>query len=106
MNILVAELEKIIVKIKDELTNEQYNQLEAEIGAYVASLLQSDMPALVQFLYKLDVDEQAIVYLFGTDPSASTSKKISRLIIKRQLEKTRTRKYYSGNEEIEDNERW
>lgn len=106
MNILVAELEKLIVRIKDELTNEQANQLEEEIGAYVASLLQNDMPALVQFLYKLDVDEHAIVHLFDTDLSASTSQKVSRLIIRRQLEKTRNRKYYSGNDEIENNERW
>ncbi len=104
MNILVAELEKLILKITDGLTNEKYNQLEAEIGSYVASLLQNDMPALVQFLYKLDVDEHAIVQLFGTDSSASSSQKIGRLIIKRQVEKSKNRKFYSGKEEREGDE--
>jgi hypothetical protein len=67
MNILVAELEKSMHKLDYALTDEQYIDLKAEIETYVASIMQTDVPVLVQLLYKIDVDEQSVALLFSTD---------------------------------------
>jgi len=106
MNILVTELEKSMHKLDYALTDEQYIDLKAEIETYVASIMQTDVPALVQLLYKIDVDEQSVALLFSTDNVAATSKEISKLIVQRQLKKAGIKKLYSDINNIEDDERW
>lgn len=70
-------------------------------------LINNDFDALVQLLYRIDINEKRIRYFLREKNNSDAASVIADLIIERQLQKAESRKTYrSKNDELSNEERW
>ncbi|HSK13968.1 MAG TPA: hypothetical protein VK907_12195 [Phnomibacter sp.] len=82
---------------------EWYRQLVEAVN----QLVVNDFNALVQILYRLDVNEDKIRLALEAEPGTDAADIISRLLLERQLQKLESRKKYKSGDTAADNEeRW
>jgi hypothetical protein len=78
-------------------------ELETLLAERVNTLIQQDFGALVQLLYRVDVDETRLRGLLQENVGEDAGMVIARLILERQWQKIETRRQYrqdtSGEEE-------
>lgn len=70
-------------------------QLEAFMAEKVNHMIRTDFGGLVQWLYRIDVNEGKLRQLLQVNPGEDAGRIIARLIIERQWQKIQTRRYYS-----------
>jgi len=73
-----------------------YEELIDQILPFIQQLLKSNYSHLMQVLYKIDVPEKLFKNSFDEDP-ADAPKKITELIVKRELQKVVIRNHYKKN---------
>lgn len=88
-----------IAVIKDKKLFEQ-------LSFYVNGLINNDFEYLLSLLYRIDVDEKKIRFLLDSKPGTNAGELIAGLIIKRQLEKIKTKKQFKPPTNIPDEENW
>lgn len=76
------------------LSENTYESLEKRISSIVAHLLDRDMNRLLNSLYRIDVDELKFKKILTEESPENLSKKITQEIIKRELQKVKTREKY------------
>ena len=81
-------------------------QLHDELARYINQLITKNFEKLINLLYRLDVSEQKLKELLLESKTEEAGKIIADLIIKRQLEKIKTRKEAKSNNDIPDDEKW
>ena len=62
----------------------------------IAEMLQKDKRKLFQSFYRLDVNEEKVRYIIQSIPAPMQYKKIAELVLKRELEKAKTRREFGG----------
>jgi hypothetical protein len=80
-------------------------ELEQQLADRVNTMIQRDFGALLQLLYRVDVDEARLRGLLQENEAEDAGRIIARLIMERQWQKIESRRQYrqdSGSEE----ERW
>jgi len=70
-------------------------QLEAFMAEKVNHMIRTDFGGLVQWLYRIDVNEGKLRQLLQVNPGEDAGRIIARLIIERQWQKIQTRRLYS-----------
>ena len=70
-------------------------QLENFMAEKVNHLIRTDFGALVQWLYRIDVNEGRLRQLLQVNSGENAGRIIARLMIERQWQKIQTRRYYS-----------
>ncbi|WP_299824988.1 hypothetical protein [uncultured Pontibacter sp.] len=80
----------------DNLPASNLEALHFKLSRVVLQLLTSDLPKLLQILYRIDVDEKAVKEAMVADDSELISERIARLILKRELQKAELRQKYSS----------
>ena len=104
-NELIQDLNRAYaLELTPSLTLEQ---LEALLAEKVNTMIRDDFEALVQLLYRIDVNETKLRELLAA-ADGPAGKIIARLIMERQWQKIETRRQYSagkGDGET-DEERW
>jgi hypothetical protein len=92
------------------LTLEKYSrddqQLKTNIQQLVNDLIVHDFNQLVNFLYRMDVNENKLKKLLHDNPATDASVIITDLLIERQLEKIKTKMTFKSKDDIDDNEKW
>ena len=78
-----------------ELAELSYNHLEERLTSIVTNLLNKDMAKLLNALYRIDVDEKIFKEILSHSAPNEIGRQLSREIIKRELQKVRTRAKYS-----------
>ena len=78
----------------------------AELCDEINYLISADFPALVNMLYRMDVSEARIKSLLEADPFTDAAKIIADLMLERQFEKMKTRKLFTRDDGIPDDEKW
>lgn len=73
----------------------EWQYAEASIQVYIKGLLENDLPALYQLLYKIDVDEKKARQAFGSDTD-TIAKNLTGLIMQRVLQKAESRLKYKS----------
>jgi hypothetical protein len=73
----------------------KWEEAKAELQAHVLHLLETNLPALYQLLYKTDIAESKARQAFGSD-TKTIADNLSELILKRILEKAKTRLAYKN----------
>jgi len=73
-----------------------YQELTNQILPFIEQLLKSNYSHLMQVLYKIDVPEILFKNSFDEDP-ADAPKKITELIVKRELQKVVIRNHFKKN---------
>lgn len=67
-------------------------------------LIQKDFNALVQLLYRIDVDEKKIRIYLNQNKNVDSASVLADMIIERQLQKVKSRKQFRRKDDAEDDE--
>ncbi|HXB06841.1 MAG TPA: hypothetical protein VNW04_06995 [Puia sp.] len=81
------------------------DELEALLAEKVNRMIQTDFDALVQLLYRIDVNEGRLRGLLQENAGEDAGRVIARLILERQWQKIETRRRYR-QDTSGDEERW
>jgi len=81
------------------------DQLEALLAEKINSLIRDDFNALVQWLYRVDVNEGKLKQLLAENTGEDAGKIIARLVMERQWQKIETRRKYS-RDPLEGESEW
>ncbi|MDI1233799.1 MAG: hypothetical protein PSX81_05930 [bacterium] len=71
----------------------KWEDAKVELKAHILNLLETDLPALYQLLYRIDIDEKKARLAFGED-SATIATNLVELILQRILQKAKSRVAY------------
>lgn len=77
------------------------------LTAHINQLIQTDFQKLVFILYRIDVNETRLKKILQENPGEDSGRIIADLIIERQLQKIKSRKWFSQRDNnIDENEKW
>jgi hypothetical protein len=85
---------------------EETNNLRARLEHLINELIQHDFGTLVQWLYRIDVDEKKIKSALASEVESNASALLATLMIERQLQKIQYKSQFTRNDNIPDEERW
>lgn len=69
-------------------------------------LIKSDFNALVQLLYRIDINEAKLKQALKENEGKNTGELLAEMTIERQLQKIKSRQQYKPDENISDDEKW
>jgi hypothetical protein len=72
----------------------------------INKLIESDFPALVQLLYRIDVNEQKLKQLLRDNPSTDAAQLIADMLVERQIQKQQLRQSFSSGIPDDGEEKW
>ena len=72
----------------------------------INDLLQNNFPQLISILYQVDVDEQKLRKMLELNSGQDAAVVISDMLIRRQLEKLKTREQLKRETDIPEDEKW
>ena len=88
-----------IVATTNKLQDKTPGEIREQLISLVNELVNTDFNALVQLLYRIDVDEKKLKQLLSERVGPDSPSIIADLIISRQLQKIITKKQFSGRQE-------
>ncbi len=102
---LVSEISKnMAIALPDEIS---MDKLQIQLSNYVNQLIQTDFQKLISCLYRIDVSEIKLKQLLQQRPDEDAGKLIAALIIERQLQKIKSRRQFSQqDDEFTEEEKW
>tara|TARA_R110000868_G_scaffold204524_1_gene452617 strand:+ start:631 stop:948 length:318 start_codon:yes stop_codon:yes gene_type:complete len=78
------------------LEESTFETLEKKLASIVSYLLDKDMNRLLNSLYRIDLDESVFKKILTEEPPENLSRRIAGEIIKRELQKVKTREKYKS----------
>jgi len=69
-------------------------------------LIANDFTALIQLLYKIDVDEKKLKKVLHENKGTDASALIATMIIERLKQKEAAKKLFNNNKPVDDSEAW
>jgi len=81
-------------------------ELREKLIVHINYLINHDFEKLVFYLYRVDVNESKMRQLLDQREGENAASLIADLIIERQLQKIESRKKFSSNNSIPDDEKW
>jgi hypothetical protein len=76
------------------------------LSRLINDLINDDFEKLVQFLYRLDIDEKKLRKILAANKGEDAGGMIAGLVIERQLQKIRSRREFKRDENIDEDEKW
>jgi len=98
-------VERLVLAVKS-LTVTRNDDLKKTIREIVNDLIENDLARLVQFLYRVDVNETKLKQLLQDHPQTDAAVLITDLLIERQLEKIKAKQDLKNEDDIPDEEKW
>ena len=86
--------------------NSTAGQMEEYLADKLNQLIRTDFSALVQLLYRIDINENRLRQLLQVNTGEDAGKIIARLIIERQWQKIQTRRQFSGRGSSTGEQEW
>ena len=86
--------------------NSTAGQMEEYLAEKLNQMIRTDFSALVQLLYRIDINENRLRQLLQVNPGEDAGKIIARLIIERQWQKIQTRRQYSPPNPLKGEGEW
>ena len=77
-----------------------------ELSKEINQLIVHDFTALVQILYRLDVNEAKLKMVLSENPKEDAGRLIAALIIERLKKREEVRKQFPAQENIPEEDRW
>src|SRR5579862_6244718 len=81
-------------------------EIREQLISLINELINDDFEALVQLLYRIDVDEKKLKYLLQLHADVDSPSIIVDLIISRQLQKSATKEQFGNREEPGPDDSW
>jgi hypothetical protein len=95
-----------IIFVTDSLEVNSSEKVKKKLMDLLNELINNDFEALIQLLYRIDVNEKKIRDLLNENASKDAASVIANLIIERQLQKIESRKNYRPKNDNSNEERW
>ena len=101
-----AEQLELLLSLATKTENPlEIDTLRQQLIDTVRYLIVHQFDKLIEILYRIDIDEKKLkTHLM--DQSADAAVIIADLIIKRQQEKMETKRFFSGDKDISEEEKW
>jgi hypothetical protein len=80
--------------------------LETLLAERINAMINVDFSALVQLLYRIDINESRLRIILQENQAADAGQLIARLILERQWQKILTRREYSRRDTPDEEDRW
>jgi hypothetical protein len=100
------ELNLSLAKVEEHLSAPDREALLGELEAQVNWMILHRFDALVQVLYRLDVDEHKLRGLLQEAGDRDAARTIAELMVERQLQKLRTRRQFRQDTDIPEDDKW
>lgn len=100
------EMESLLQQLTAQQTLVEQESLRTQLTDYINYLLIEDFSRLVQLLYRVDISEQKLKQLLREHPQTDAAVLITDLLLQRQEEKNRTRKSFTPDKDIPEEEKW
>ena len=97
--------DKIIVTT-NSIRAEPSAEIREQLIFLISELMNTDFHALIQLLYRIDVDEKKLKQLLEAHADTDSASIIADLIISRHLQKISAKKKFSGREEPGHKDSW
>jgi hypothetical protein len=102
----ISLLDKI-VEVTNSLQPDSLNEIREKLILLINELINKDFQALLQLLYRIDVNEKKIRLYLNEKTNEDSSNVLADMIIERQLQKIETRKKFKlKNKRKNDEEKW
>ena len=95
-----------IIEAANSITEKPVEVFRLQLSSYINDLINKDFNALIQLLYRVDVNEQNLKTLLKQHQDVDTSLLIADLIIDRQLQKIATKKYFDERGKSSSDDSW
>jgi hypothetical protein len=100
---LIADLNRVYeMELSDRL---RLDQVETLLAEKITTMINGDFSALVQLLYRVDVDESRLRKLLRENKASDAGGLIARLILERLWQKILTRRAYNNRSGPPENNR-
>jgi hypothetical protein len=93
-----------IEKMLDLAQIEKLNKVD--LSNAINSLIEQDFHALVQILYRLDINENLLKQTLHDNPDSDAGALIADMIIQRQIQKEEFRKQFKQQNDIAEEDKW
>lgn len=100
------DLNRTLAKVDDHLGAPDHEALLEELEAQVNWMVLHRFDALVQALYRMDVDERKLRSLLQGAGDTPAGRIIAELMVERQIQKLRTRRQFRRDSDIPDEDKW
>ena len=97
--------DKIVAAVKS-IHETPGDQFRHRLSTFINALIEKDFNALVQLLYRIDVNEKKLKGLLNQHEDKDASSIIADLIIERQMQKMETKKQFRDKGEVSNEEAW
>ena len=99
---LIQDINKTLaLELPEKISSEA---LHTTLSAHINQLIKNNFEALVNLLYKIDVDENKLKFYLVDNPGEDAGKVIASLIIERLHQKAIFKTRFSSKPSAEDNE--
>jgi len=108
----MSDQNELIQVLNNELTIEipekiSFEELRKSLSEHINSLIQTNFQKLIVLLYRVDVSETKLKALLQENADTEAGMIIADLIIERQLQKIKSRRQFSQQDnDIDENEKW
>ena len=95
-----------IIRITNLLTNTPAPDVKMRLMPLINDLINHDFDALIQILYRIDVNEAKLKSVLRENPGQDAASLLADAIIDRQLEKIRLREKSHRSQKNDDENSW
>lgn len=96
-----------IISVSNSIEGEPVEKIHGQLISLINELINKDFQALVQLLYRIDVDEKKIRHSLDQNSDIASASILADMIIERQLQKIKSRDDFNKNNgHRNDEERW
>lgn len=101
---VVAELQKNQMEIGAQISS--IEELKKSLSNIINNLITNNFSLLISILYRLDISERKLRKSLNNSANLNAGDIIGKMIIKRQEEKIKTRRLFSGSSRDCNEEKW
>ena len=95
-----------ILSLAATINGANTDSIKSELVKYINDLINNDFSALIQLLYRIDVNERELKEKLHANKEADTSTLIAEMIIKRQLQKKDLARKFNNKDSTSEEEKW
>jgi|SRR5215204_2563881 len=95
-----------LAKVTEQLSESDHEALLCELEGGIERMIAQRFDALVQILYRMDIDETRLRTLLSSPGETPAARIIAHLLIERQLQKLRTRQQFKPDPGIAEEDAW
>ena len=95
-----------IIAVTNSIQEVPSKDLRNQLISFINELINKDFNALVQLLYRIDINEKKLKELLKQNENTDAALIIADLIISRQLQKIESKRQFNQREKTDEDDSW